>query len=232
MTVKEQHKRFLNIALGHSKAAVRELSMHKDTAQITVNSLKKQLKDASDLEQKLRADAQDKETASAEVTKKFEAEIARLHKQFTKDASDLEQKLRADAQDKSKASAEVNKKLEAEIASLHKQFTELEKEKVKTSYETTKLRSLVEQRDGTISDLEKMLLSGGAEHNTRLEAANRQIDRLQQDLNELNGRAAAEVDDANRRLTLAQERSAASLAAANEKIAELENELEELHARK
>ena len=86
----------------------------------------------------------------------------------------------------------------------------------------------MEQRDGTISDLEKMLLSGGAEHNTRLEAANRQIDRLQQDLNELNGRAAAEVDDANRRLTLAQERSAASLAAANEKIAELENELEEL----
>ena len=188
VTVKEQHKRFLNIALGHSKAAVRELSMHKDTAQITVNSLKKQLKDASDLEQKLRADAQDK----------------------------------------AKASAEVTKKLEAEIASLHKQFTELEKEKVKTSYETTKLRSLVEQRDGTISDLEKMLLSGGAEHNTRLEAANRQIDRLQQDLNELNGRAAAEVDDANRRLTLAQERSAASLAAANEKIAELENELEEL----
>jgi chromosome segregation ATPase len=228
VTVKEQHKRFLNIALGHSKAAVRELSMHKDTAQITVNSLKKQLKDASDLEQKLRADAQDKETASAEVTKKLEAEIARLHKQFTKDASDLEQKLRADAQDKAKASAEVTKKLEAEIASLHKQFTELEKEKVKTSYETTKLRSLVEQRDGTISDLEKMLLSGGAEHNTRLEAANRQIDRLQQDLNELNGRAAAEVDDANRRLTLAQERSAASLAAANEKIAELENELEEL----
>ena len=51
VTVKEQHKRFLNIALGHSKAAVRELSMHKDTAQITVNSLKKQLKDASDLEQ-------------------------------------------------------------------------------------------------------------------------------------------------------------------------------------
>ena len=55
--------------------------------------------------------------------------------------------------------------------------------------------------------------------------------RLQQDLDEAYARAAAESDDANRRLAASQERDAAKLAAANEEIERLERELDELRQR-
>jgi chromosome segregation ATPase len=155
LQVKEGHRRFLNIALGHSKATLRELVAHRNTAQITIHSLQDKL------------DGMQKRLAGAT---------------------------------ESEASSEARERtLQEEIINLKLKISQLEKEKIRVSYEMTKSQAIIGQRDETISDLEKMLLTGG-EQSVGLAAAQEKIKRLERDFNDLQSRAMADAASAAKRL--------------------------------
>ena len=154
LQVKEGHRRFLNIALGHSKATLRELVAHRNTAQITIHSLQDKL------------DGMQKRLAGAT---------------------------------ESEASSEARERtLQEEIINLKLKISQLEKEKIRVSYEMTKSQAIIGQRDETISDLEKMLLSGG-EQSVGLATAQEKIKRLERDYNDLQSRAMADAASAAKR---------------------------------
>ena len=155
LQVKEGHRRFLNIALGHSKATLRELVAHRNTAEITIHSLQDKL------------DGMQKRLAGAT---------------------------------ESEASSEARERtLQEEIINLKLKISQLEKEKIRVSYEMTKSQAIIGQRDETISDLEKMLLTGG-EQSVGLAAAQEKIKRLERDFNDLQSRAMADAASAAKRL--------------------------------
>ena len=155
LQVKEGHRRFLNIALGHSKATLRELVAHRNTAEITIHSLQDKL------------DGMQKRLAGAT---------------------------------ESEASSEARERtLQEEIINLKLKISQLEKEKIRVSYEMTKSQAIIGQRDETISDLEKMLLAGG-EQSVGLAAAQEKIKRLERDFNDLQSRAMADAASAAKRL--------------------------------
>ena len=155
LQVKEGHRRFLNIALGHSKATLRELVAHRNTAEITIHSLQDKL------------DGMQKRLAGAT---------------------------------ESEASSEARERtLQEEIINLKLKISQLEKEKIRVSYEMTKSQAIIGQRDETISDLEKLLLTGG-EQSVGLAAAQEKIKRLERDFNDLQSRAMADAASAAKRL--------------------------------